>query len=131
MIGIDTNILVRYLTGDDAIQSVKASEIIESRLTREAPGFISVVAMAELAWVLERAYGFTDHEVAAAIERILQAGVLVVENAYEVFTAMIALRDGYGSFADTLIGCLGTRAGCSRTLTFDRKASRIPGFELA
>ena len=129
MIGLDTNILVRYLAQDDPVQSPKATEIIERRLTAEHPGFVSVVAMVETVWVLDRAYGLADREIAAAIERMLQADVLVVENEQEVFTAMVALKDGYGSFADALIGALGARAGCSRTLTFDQRALRIPGFE--
>ena len=86
--------------------------------------------MVETVWVLDRAYGLADHEIAAAIERTLQADVLVVENEQEVFSAMIALKEGRGSFADALIGALGARAGCSRTLSFDQKASRLPGFEL-
>ena len=53
----------------------------------------------------------------------------MVENEQEVFTAMIALKEGRGSFADALIGALGTKAGCSRTLAFDRKVLRLPGFE--
>jgi predicted nucleic-acid-binding protein len=130
MIGLDTNILVRYLAQDDPIQSPKATEIVERRLTERDPGFISVMAIVETAWVLDRAYGLTDHEVAAAIERILQADVLLAENEQEVFAAMVALRDGNGSFADALIAALGARAGCARTLTFDRKALRLPGFEL-
>lgn len=130
MIGLDTNILVRYLAQDDPAQSPKATEVIERRLTEESPGFISVVAMAETVWVLDRAYGLTAHEIAATVERILQANVLIVENEQEVFTAMIALKEGQGSFADALVGALGARAGCSRTLTFDRKALRLPGFEL-
>ena len=130
MIGLDTNILVRYLTQDDPVQSPIATAIIQKRLTVTDRGFISVVAMAEIAWVLERAYGFTGPEIAAAIELTLAADVLVVENEQEVFTAMIALKEGHGSFADALIGALGTRAGCSATLTFDRKALRLPGFEL-
>jgi predicted nucleic-acid-binding protein len=130
MIGLDTNILVRYLAQDDPIQSPKATEIVERRLTEENPGFISVVAIVETAWVLDRAYGLSDHKIAAAIKRILQADVLLVENEQEVFAAMVALRDGNGSFADALIAALGARAGCARTLTFDRKALRLPGFEL-
>ena len=129
MIGLDTNILVRYLAQDDPVQSPKATELIEERLTEENPGFVSVVAMVETAWVLDRAYGLPNHEIAAAIERTLQADALVVENEQEVFAAMIALREGHGSFADALIGRLGCRAGCTRTLTFDRKAARLPGFE--
>jgi predicted nucleic-acid-binding protein len=131
MIGLDTNILVRYLTQDDPVQSPSATALIERRLTEQEPGFISIVAMAETVWVLERAYGLGASVIAAAIERTLQADILVVENEQEVFTAMTALKDGRGAFADALIGALGVRAGCSRTLTFDRKAARLSGFELA
>jgi predicted nucleic-acid-binding protein len=130
MIGLDTNILVRYLTQDDPIQSPKAREIIERRLTEENPGFVSIVAMVEIVWVLDRAYKLATHEIAAAVERILQTDVLVVENEQEVFTAMIALKQGQGSFADAIIAGLGARAKSSRTLTFDHKAQRLPGFEL-
>lgn len=130
MIGLDTNILVRYLTQDDPIQSPLATDAIEFRLTGENPGFVSIVAMVETVWVLDRAYGLADDEIAAAIERILQADTLVVEHEQEVFTAMIALKKGSGSFAEALIGALGVKAGCSSTLTFDKSALRLPGFQL-
>jgi predicted nucleic-acid-binding protein len=130
MIGLDTNILVRYLTQDDPVQSPTATDIIEFRLTDENPGFISIVAMVELLWVLDRAYNLADEEIAAALERLLQADTLVVENEREVFTAMIALKEGDGSFADALIGAIAVKAGCTRTLTFDRSALKLPGFEL-
>src|SRR5215471_17743010 len=126
MIGLDTNILVRYLTQDDPSQSAKAREVIEERLTDENPGLVSIVAMVETVWVLERAYKLTPLEIA----RILQTDVLVVENEQEVFTAMIAVKKGQGSFADAVITALGTKRGCSRTLTFDQKALQLPGFEL-
>ncbi|PYX79638.1 MAG: VapC toxin family PIN domain ribonuclease, partial [Acidobacteria bacterium] len=125
MIGLDTNILVRYLAQDDPVQSPKAREIIERRLTEENPGFVSVVAMVETVWVLDRAYGLTSHDIAAAVEHMLQADVLVVENEQEVFTAMVALKMGRGPFADALIAELGSRADCRRTLTFDHKALRL------
>jgi predicted nucleic-acid-binding protein len=86
--------------------------------------------MVETVWVLNRAYGLANDEIAAALERMLQADTLVVENEQEVFTATIALKEGSGSFADALIGALGARAGCSSTLTFDRTPLRLPGFEL-
>ena len=130
MIGLDTNILVRYLTQDGPSQSAKAREVIEERLTDENPGFVSIVAMVETVWVLERSYKLTPLEIASAVERILQTDVLIVENEQEVFTAMTALKTGQGSFADALITALGTRQGCSRTLTFDQKALRLPGFAL-
>jgi len=130
MTGIDANVLVRYLVQDDPLQSRKANEVFENRLAVENPGFISVVAMAETVWVLKRAYKFPDHEIATAIERILQMEILVVENEQQVFTAMIVLKSGTNLFADALIGALAENAGCSRTLTFDRKVSRLPNFEL-
>jgi predicted nucleic-acid-binding protein len=144
MIGLDTNVLVRYLTQDDMAQSPKATEWIERRLTADwrspprpgekspeqgNPGFISVVAAAETAWVLESIYRLSDVEIASAIERLLQVDVLVFENEQQVFVAMIALKEGRGSFADALIAELGAKAGCSHTLTFDQGALRLPGFE--
>jgi predicted nucleic-acid-binding protein len=131
MIGLDTNVLVRYLTQDDPRQSRRAAEIIERSLTEDDPGFVSVVAIAELVWALERGYRLDDRDIAAAVERILQADVILVESEQEVFAAMVALRDGQSSFADALIGALGAKAGCLHTVTFDRKALRLPGFEAA
>jgi predicted nucleic-acid-binding protein len=130
MIGLDTNVLVRYLTQDDAVQSAKATELFEQRLTGDEPGFVSIVAMAETAWVLERNYGLKAYELAAAIERMLQVNVVVVESEQEVFTAMIAVKEERGSFADALIGALGLKAGCSHTLTFDQKALRLLDFKI-
>jgi predicted nucleic-acid-binding protein len=86
--------------------------------------------MAEAVWVLDRAYGLTDQEIAAAVERILQVEVLLVENEQEVFAAMVALKQGRGAFADALIAELGARAGCTHTLTFDKKALRLSSFKL-
>jgi predicted nucleic-acid-binding protein len=99
-------------------------------LTEADPGFVSVVTMAEVVWVLDRVYGLTDHEIANTVERILQAETLVVQNEQEVFAAMIALKSGAGQFADALIGALNNRAGCKHTLTFDKRAARSSGFKL-
>jgi predicted nucleic-acid-binding protein len=131
MIGLDTNIIVRYLTQDDPVQSMKATQIIEGKLTEEQPGFISLVTMAETAWVLERTYHRSSQEIAKAIEAMLQADSLLIQNEQEVFTAMVALKTGQGGFADALIAALGQWAGCASTMTFDKRASRIDGFELA
>ena len=131
MIGLDTDILVRYLVQDDPVQSPRATEIIEGRLTEANPGFISIVAMVETVRVLVRSCGLAAEEVARVVERMLQTDELVVENEQEVFVAMLTLKRGHGSFADAIVAALGTKAGCSRTLTFDRKAARLSGFELA
>jgi predicted nucleic-acid-binding protein len=130
MIGLDTNVLIRYLTQDDPVQSAKATEVIERRLTAKNPGFVSVVAMVETVWVLDRAYSLTAQEISTVVERLLQIEVLAIENEQKVFTAMVALKQGRGSFSDALIAEFGVRAGCARTLTFDQKALRLPGFEI-
>jgi predicted nucleic-acid-binding protein len=130
MYGLDTNVLIRYLAQDDPTQSRKATEIIERRLTPEQPGFVSLVAMVETVWVLESVYGLTPRETADAVERMLQADSLAIQNEQEVFTAAQALKSGRGEFADSLIGALGTWAGCDKTFTFDKKARRIKGFEV-
>lgn len=129
MIGLDTNILIRYLAQDDPVQSAKATEIIEKRLSEEEPGFISLVTIAETVWVLERLYDQNPQEIAQEIERMLQSDTLSLQNEQEVFTAMVVLKTGQGSFADALIGALGIWADCSSTLTFDKKAGRLAGFE--
>jgi predicted nucleic-acid-binding protein len=113
---------------DDPVQSAKATEILERRLTPKNPGFVSVVAMVETVWALDRAYDLTPQKIAAAVERMLQVEVLAIESEQKVFTAMVALKQGHGSFPDTLIAELGTRVGCRLTLTFDQKAARHPGF---
>ena len=131
MIGLDTNVLVRYLVQDDAAQSAKATQFIERQLSPAEPGFISAVVMAETAWVLRRSYGWAGSELASILERILQADALVVEAEEQVSEAVAALKVGAGSFTDALIGALARKAGCSHTVTFDRKALRLEGFELA
>ena len=130
MVGLDTNIIVRYLAQDDPVQSPKAVQIVERRLTEDSPGFVSLVTMVETVWVLDRLYALSGQEIAAAIERMLQSDSLSIQNEQEVFTAMMALRAGQASFADALVGTLGVWAGCSVTLTFDKKAARLKGFQL-
>jgi predicted nucleic-acid-binding protein len=110
------------------VQSAKATQIFERRLTEEEPGFVSLVTMVETVWVLQTVYGLSSAEIAKAVERMLQADTLLIQNEPEVFTAMVALKSGQGSFADALVGALGRWAGCGSTLTFDKKAGRLDGF---
>jgi len=129
MTGLDTNILVRYLTKDDAAQSPKAAEILRS-LTDDEPGFVSVVVLAETAWVLESVYRFPQNAVVTALVALVQAYGLVVQEDACVVVALEAAKKGDGAFADALIGALALRMGCARVLTFDKRAERLPGFEL-
>jgi predicted nucleic-acid-binding protein len=129
MKGLDTSILIRYLTQDDPVQSPRANEIVDRKLSSEAPGFVSLVTIAEVAWVLRSRYKATGQEIAIAVERILSCDSLEVQNEQQVYEAMLALKAGEGTFADALISALGTWAGCSSTLTFDG-SSRLAHFEV-
>ncbi len=131
MIALDTNVLLRYLVQDDPVQSVRATEIIERRLTERNPGFISLVCILEIVWVLGGLYKRTRGEIAQHIEMILAADTLEVQNEQEVYQAVVALRNGTGTFEDALIGGMGIWRGCSATLTFDQDAAkRLNGFRL-
>lgn len=131
MIGLDTNVILRYLVQDDPVQSRRATEVIERRLTEQEPGFVSLVTILEVAWVLRNLYGQSWHDVANEIEMLLAADTLEIQNEQEVYLALVALRKWPGSFEDALIGALGNWRGCSATLTFDEKAAqRLNGFLL-
>ena len=132
MIGLDTNVLLRYLVQDDPLQSRHATEIIERRLTESDPGFVSLVSVLEVVWVLKSLYERSAQEIANDIEMMLAADTLELQNEQEVYHAVVALRNGTGTFEDALIGALGIWRGCSATLTFDKKAAKeLHGFLLA
>lgn len=129
MIGLDSNVLLRYLTQDDPVQSLKATSIIEG-LTEKIPGFVSHIVLAETAWVLHRTYKISPVHVATSIIGLLQAASLVVQDEEAVVEALHASNEGRGTFADALIGILGSQAGCTTILTFDKRSMGLPGFEL-
>lgn len=131
MIALDTNVLLRYLAQDDPVQSRKATEIVERRLTKQDPGFVSLVCILEIVWVLGSLYKRSREEIADHIEMILAADTLEVQNEQEVYQGVIALRKQAGVFEDALIGGLGVWWGCTATLTFDQNAAkRLSGFRL-
>lgn len=129
MIGLDTNVIVRYLTQDDPHQSPKATDIFEHRLSRLQPGFVSLVALVETVWVLQRLYRYSSADILDELERLLKLDSLVIERESDVVVAWATVKDVGGQFADALIAACGLSAGCSSTLTFDRPPLRLPGFE--
>ena len=123
MIGLDTNVLVRFLVQDDPDQSRLARDLI-SRCTAEAPGFICREVLVELVWVLERAYHFPRADVAHALDGILEAEELIVEASEDAATAAWRYRGESAGFADLMIAAAARRAGCETLVTFDRSAAR-------
>ncbi len=129
MTGLDTNVLVRYIMQDDPKQSAKATRLIES-LTVDAPGFVALVCVAELGWVLGSAYGLTRLELAQAFEALLRTKEIVIDRADQVLRALRLFKASSADFADCLIAQAGAAAGCDRTMTFDMGAGKVAGMTL-
>ena len=130
MIGLDTNVILRYLLQDDPDQARRVNRIVERQLSEENPGFISLVTMLEIVWVLRSLLKRSASEIASHLEGLLAADSLEIQNEQQVFEAVFALKRGLGEFEDALIGAVNAWAGCSHTLTFDRRARRLPHFQL-
>lgn len=129
MIGLDTNVLVRYIMQDDARQSLLATRLIES-LSAEEPGFVTLVSVVELAWVLSSAYELNRGQLVAAFEGLLRTKEIVVDRAEIVWKALRVFHVGNADFADCLIERSAATAGCGRTMTFDRGAVNGCGMTL-
>jgi predicted nucleic-acid-binding protein len=130
MIGLDTNVLLRYLLQDDPVQTRRANRLFERELSGRNPGHISLATTLEIVWVLRSVFRLTPTEISDALRALLSHEALLFQNEPEVVVAVYALRRGTGEFEDALIGALNAWAGCSTTLTFDRKAARIAHFRL-
>lgn len=128
MIGVDTNVLVRYLTRDDAEQYQRAKTFLEETCTEDRPGYLNVVVLCELVWVLQGAYGATKGEVIRVLEQILMTRQLEVAHRDAVRAALQAYAHHSADFADGLIGALNRMAPCQETVTFDQQAARLGGF---
>ncbi|NIM40084.1 MAG: PIN domain-containing protein [Hydrogenophaga sp.] len=129
MIGLDTNVIVRYIMQDDPKQAARATSLIEG-LSAEAPGFIALVSVVELVWVLSSCYELSRAQVSQALEVILRSKQLVVDRAEHVVRALRAYSSGSADFADCLIERIAASAGCTQTMTFDTAAAKTAGMTL-
>ncbi len=122
MTGLDTNVLVRYIAQDDKVQSARAAALIEKECSAAMPGYVGLVVLAEVVWVSESRYGATRQEVADIVRRVLSIRQLVVQEAEIVWKALRMFEGGKADFADCLIERTAVGAGCTRTMTFDKRA---------
>lgn len=129
MIGLDTNVVVRYVMQDDPKQSPKATRLIES-LTPEATGFVPLVALVELAWVLTSCYDLNREQVAQALDALVRAKEIVLDRAEQVTQALRRFRATSADFADCLIERTAFSEGCEKTMTFDKGAAQNAGMTL-
>ncbi len=130
MIGVDTNVLVRYLTQDALRQSAAAVQLIERRLSDEQPGFVSTLVLAELCWVLRSLYAVSPVELADTLADLLSVPVFTFEARDAALRALDRVREHGGEYPDALIHEIAAGAGCSVTYTFDRRAAGSSGMSL-
>ena len=130
MIGLDTNVVVRYLAQDDTKQSAAATRFIERTLSPENPGFVASITLCEIVWVLAECYNADRKRIKAVVEGLLAAKQISVEEPDVVWRALRAWDASAADFSDALIGQIVAARGGEKTLTFDRAAAKLAGFEL-
>jgi predicted nucleic-acid-binding protein len=130
MIGIDTNLLVRLIVNDDERQSLAVERFIQQHSSSEDPCYISNIVLVETVWVLQTAYGFARTSVAGALAHLLEVEQFDFDSPDDVAAAVDDFRHRGVDFADCLLGRMNIFAGCEHTITFDRKAAKLPGFKL-
>lgn len=128
MIGLDTNVLARYFTRDDEPQAAKASRLI-GRCSAENPGYINLIVLAELFWLLDSRYKYNRDQQLALLQNLLQLDDLIIEASDDVYSALKQFGSSTVQLADCLIAVRNERADCETTYTFDKSASKIHGFE--
>ena len=129
MIALDTNVLVRYIMQDDPKQAAKATKLVES-LTSTKPGFVTLVTLVELFWVLSSAFELSRGQIVEAFDGLVRAKQLVVEQRDQVVRALRAYGASSADFPDCLIERTATAAGCAKVITFDVGASKQAGMTL-
>ncbi|MEY4589629.1 MAG: hypothetical protein RL497_1705 [Pseudomonadota bacterium] len=129
MIGLDTNVLVRYIAQDDPKQSAQASDIIGA-LSTTNPGYITLIGLVELVWVMKSCYGASKPEMVAILDKILRTQELTIENAATALQALQLFSTTQADFSDCLIERSSAVAGCSQTFTFDKNAALLTGMRL-
>lgn len=129
MIGLDTNVLVRYIMQDDARQSPQATRLVES-LSADIPGFVPLVSVVEMQWILGSCYELDRAQLSDVLEGLLRTKEIVLERAETIWKAVRLYRSSSADFADCLIERSAAAAGCTRTMTFDRSAAKNCGMVL-
>ncbi len=130
MKGLDTNVLVRYLTQDDPKQSALASKEIEGSAAKGEKFLIQPLVLCELVWVLESAYHFSKADIVMVLERILRTAQFELADKEMLWQALSDYRPGKGDFSDYYLGRVNQKSGAEITLTFDRALKEEPRFRV-
>lgn len=125
MIGLDTNVVIRYLTQDDPKQSAIANHIIEQELSEKNQGYITLISLIEITWVLESCYEQTKEDLINMLDLLLTIKQISIEKTDLVYLALKRFRTGTADFSDALITLVCEDAGCKRVVSFDKKAVTV------
>lgn len=128
MLGLDTNVLVRFLVKDDPEQYSRARRLIRDEVRGGGTVFLSLLVLLETEWVLRSRYGYSKDNIMEAIVGMLESADLAIEDETSVEQALMSWRDSRAEFADCLIGARHRNLGCRATATFDARAASLPGF---
>ena len=128
MLGLDTNVLVRFLVRDHEAQFERARRLIKREVGAQERVLISLMVLLETEWVLRSRYGLQKTHIIDAISGLLDAAELELEDEPAVEEAVYLWKDSAADFADCLIGAHHRRLGCRATATFDARAVKLPGF---
>lgn len=128
MIGLDTNVLVRFLVQDDPAQHQRVVGFVRDALARGEVLFVGDVVLAETVWVLSSAFGCTRDEIAATVRALIEAEGLQLESSQRVLRALARFQQGKGGFTDYLLAMRAIDAGCTEVITFDAALLADQGF---
>lgn len=128
MLGLDTNVLVRYLVRDDQLQFEEARRLIKRESDKREPVLVSLLVLLETEWVLRSRYELPKAEILSAFSMLLDVADLVLEDEPAVEHALYSWRKSVADFADCLVEARNRRLGCEATVTFDAKALKLAGF---
>ena len=129
MKGIDTNVLARYLVGDEPRQTARAVRFIERECSKETPGYVNRIVLSELVWVLSGAYGYSRGQITKVLKLLVRTAELRVEDQDAAWSAIKDYERGLCDFPDSYLALTNRYAGCELTVTFDSKAARHQCFE--
>lgn len=130
MRNLDTNVLVRYLTADDARQLTLVELLIDGCRDSEEQLYLTIPVLCELVWVLSRGYGHSKISIVETMDKILGMEQFRVERDSVVRRSLDLYRAGKGDFSDYVIGEIGRQSGCRDTVTFDRALKGSAGFTI-
>ena len=130
MIGLDTNVLIRYIVQDDEQQAQLATDVIENQCTTENPAFINEITLCEIVWVLKRAYRYDKTVILTILKQLLSVDEIYISSHPAAWAAYYDYEAGNADFSDYFIAQINKQMGCPFTFSFDKKACQNENFKL-